>query len=122
MKLSRFGEKSKVHQKYQNFIRRDPFKPGQMPLDQQKYYKVKHYFGKVAFSLNDVNYDFSDHHSKILKDEQSFNFLYSFCPPAELVNREMGLTLQQFIPSHSSCKSIKLLNSQFSTFPCVCRE
>ena len=77
MKLSRFGEKSKVHQKYQNFIRRDPFKPGQMPLDQQKYYKVKHYFGKVAFSLNDVNYDFSDHHSKILKDEHSQK--YCFC-------------------------------------------
>ena len=32
LKLSCFAEKNKVRRKYQNFIRRDPYEPGQMPL------------------------------------------------------------------------------------------
>ena len=39
------GEQNEVRQKYQNFIRRDPYKLGQAPFDQQNNSKVKHYFG-----------------------------------------------------------------------------
>ena len=42
--LFRFSEKSNVRQKHQNFIRRDPYKLGQMPFDRHKYSKVQHYF------------------------------------------------------------------------------
>ena len=41
--LFRFSEKSNVRQKHQNFIRRDPYKLGQMPFDRHKYSKVQHY-------------------------------------------------------------------------------
>ena len=44
IKLSRFAEKNKVHQKYQNLTRRDPYKLSKTPLD-QKISKLKHYFG-----------------------------------------------------------------------------
>ena len=44
MKLSRFSEEKKSRQKYQNFVRRDPYKLGQTALDQQNISKVKHNF------------------------------------------------------------------------------
>ena len=37
-------KKNKVHQKYQNLTRRDPYKLSKTPLD-QKISKLKHYFG-----------------------------------------------------------------------------
>ena len=42
--LFHFSEKSNVRQKHQNFIRRDPYKLGQMPRHQQQNSKVKPYF------------------------------------------------------------------------------
>ena len=44
MKFSRFGERNKVCQKYQKFIRRDSHKLGETPLDLQENSKVKHHF------------------------------------------------------------------------------
>ena len=45
VKLYRFAEKNKVRRKYQNFIRGNPYEPGQTPLWQTKVSKVKHFFG-----------------------------------------------------------------------------
>ena len=39
IKLSSFAEKNKVHQKCQNFIREDPYKLSQTPLDQKNFQK-----------------------------------------------------------------------------------
>ena len=44
VKLSRFLEKNKVHRKYQNFIRGDPYGSGQTPLWRTKVSKVKNFF------------------------------------------------------------------------------
>ena len=44
-KVISFRQINKVHQKYQNFIRGDPYKLSQTTLNQKKYSKVKHYFG-----------------------------------------------------------------------------
>ena len=40
-----FRWKNKVRRKYQNFIRGDPYEPGQTPLWRNKVSKVKHFFG-----------------------------------------------------------------------------
>ena len=45
IKLFHLRGRNKVCQKYQNFMRRDPYKLGRTPLDHQKISKVKHYFG-----------------------------------------------------------------------------
>ena len=45
IKLSRFAEKNEARTKYQNFMRGDPYKLSQGPIDQEKNSKVKHYFG-----------------------------------------------------------------------------
>ena len=44
VKLSRFPEEKNC-QDYPNFIRGNPYKPGQMPLCKTKVSKVKHFFG-----------------------------------------------------------------------------
>ena len=45
IKLSRFAEKNEVGQKYQNFIRGDPYQLGQRILWPMKNYKVNIFFG-----------------------------------------------------------------------------
>ena len=45
IKLSHSRGRNKACQKYQNFMRQDPYKLGRTPLYHQKISKVKHYFG-----------------------------------------------------------------------------
>ena len=44
-KVILFCRKKKLNEKYQNFMRGDPYKLSQGPIDQEKNSKVKHYFG-----------------------------------------------------------------------------
>ena len=55
-KVISFCPKNKVNQKYHNFIRGDPYKLSQMPLDQRKISKAKHYFG--GFSVSKLHESF----------------------------------------------------------------
>ena len=59
IKLSRFSEKkNKVRQNYQNFIRRDPYKMGQTPVNQQK---------TSGILLNMANHSTKSHFQKELE-------------------------------------------------------